>query len=39
MRFKIIDARTRVQEQALSQAFDDVRAKLRTPDENRAVDS
>src|SRR6266571_525289 len=26
MRFKIMDARTRVQEQALSQAFDDVRA-------------
>jgi exodeoxyribonuclease VII large subunit len=29
MRFKIMDARTRVQERALSQAFDDVRAKLR----------
>ena len=29
MRFKIIDARTRVQEHALSQVFDDVRAKLR----------
>jgi exodeoxyribonuclease VII large subunit len=29
MRFKIMDARTRVQEHVLSQAFDDVRAKLR----------
>src|ERR1700730_7796347 len=29
MRFKIMDARTRVQEHALSQVFDDVRAKLR----------
>jgi exodeoxyribonuclease VII large subunit len=29
MRFKIIDARTRVQEHALSRVFDDVRAKLR----------
>ena len=28
MRFKIIDARTRVQEQALSQVFDEVRARL-----------
>ena len=29
MRFKIMDARTRVHEHALSQVFDDVRAKLR----------
>ena len=29
MRFKIMDARTRVQEHALSQVFDDVRTKLR----------
>ena len=29
MRFKIIDARTRVQENAMSQAFDEVRGKLR----------
>jgi exodeoxyribonuclease VII large subunit len=29
MRFKIIDARTRVQETALSEVFDEVRAKLR----------
>jgi len=29
MRFKIVDARTRVQQQALSQVFDEVRAKLR----------
>lgn len=29
MRFRIMDARTRVQEHALSQVFDDVRAKLR----------
>jgi exodeoxyribonuclease VII large subunit len=29
MRFKVVDARTRVQEHALSQAFDEVRTKLR----------
>src|SRR5437867_1393227 len=29
VRFRVIDARTRVQEQAMSQAFDDVRSKLR----------
>jgi exodeoxyribonuclease VII large subunit len=29
MRFKVMTARTRVQEQALSQAFDEVRGKLR----------
>lgn len=29
MRYKIVDARSRVQEQALSQAFDEVREKLR----------
>jgi exodeoxyribonuclease VII large subunit len=30
MRFRIVDARARVQEQALSQAFDEVKSRLRT---------
>ena len=39
MRFKIMDARTRVQEHSLSQVFDDVRANLRNAGLRRARSS